>query len=121
MIVTTKMTTSTITRATKPPDRAATIHALIIGTPMGQYTAYNYAGMHALRHNLHSNRAGLGSHKPEFLQVAVSVPTSEKPGSHWKVMTELSVWSVLVSNTPLSGGVGRTQITIGEGMVDAHE
>ena len=58
--------------------------------------------------NLHSNRAGSGSHKPELLQVAVSVPTSENPGSHWKVMTELSVGLVLVSNAPLSGGVGRT-------------
>ena len=28
-------------------------------------------------------------------------------------MTELSVWSVLVSNTPLSGEEGRTQVTIG--------
>ena len=61
--------------------------------------------------NLHSNRAGSGSHEPELLQVAVSVPTSEKPGSHWKVMTELSVW--LVNNIPLSGGVGRTQVTKG--------
>ncbi len=44
------------------------------------------------------------SHKPELLQVAVSVPTSENPGSHWSVMTEPSVGLVLVSNAPLSGG-----------------
>ncbi len=62
--------------------------------------------------NLHSNRAGSGSHKPELLQVAVSVPTSERPGSHWKVMTELLVELVLVSNAPLSGGAGGTQVTI---------
>ena len=69
----------------------------------------------------HSNRAGSGSHKPELLQVAVCIPSNEKPGSHWKVMTELSVWLVLVSNTPLSGGAGRTQVTIYvQGIVDAH-
>ncbi len=35
--------------------------------------------MQALIVNLHSNSAGLGSPKPEFLQVAVSAPTREKP------------------------------------------
>ncbi len=44
--------------------------------------------------------------------MAVSVPNSKNPGSHWKVMTELSVGLVLVSNAPLSGGAGRTQVTI---------
>ncbi len=42
VIVTTKMTTSrisTITIATKPPDRAATFHAPVIAAPMGQYAA----------------------------------------------------------------------------------
>ncbi len=72
--------------------------------------------------NLHSNRAGSGSHKPELLQVALSVPTSENPGSHWKVMTEPSVGLVLVSNAPLSGGAGRTQVTRYKEMVDdQHE
>ncbi len=38
-----------------------------------------------------------GSQRPELLQVAVTAPTaptSENPGSHWKVMTEPSIWLV---------------------------
>ncbi len=78
--------------------------------------------MHAGRYrhksmNSHSNRAGSGSQRPEFLQVTVAAPTSENPGSHWKVMTEPSVklvfWDVVLRNIPLSGGpAGRTHETI---------
>ena len=50
-----------------------------------------------------------------MLQVAVAAPTSEKSGSHWKVMTEPSIRLVfrelVLSNAPLSGGAGRTQET----------
>ena len=38
----------------------------------------------------HSNRAGSGTQRPELLQVTVASPTSENPGSHWKVVTEPS-------------------------------
>ena len=32
--------------------------------------------------DMHFNRAGSGSQRPELLQDAVAAPTSENPGSH---------------------------------------
>ncbi len=94
--ITIRMTSNAITiPPTTPPATAATFLSLFVvvlspvpDKPVGHYTCI-HAGTDT-KPNLHSNRAGSGSQRPELLQVAFSV-NGENSESHWKVMTEPSI------------------------------
>ncbi len=79
---------------TTPPATAVTFPVSgSIGHYSYNYAAYKYVdiktqiNLHVIEH---LNRVGSESQRPELLQVTVASPTSENPGSHWKVMTEPS-------------------------------
>ncbi len=91
------MTVKTIAVTTTLTETAAvvdTVSERTVGGGGGQiiiYESHHAASYLCIYVQLHSNRAGSGSQRPELLQVAVFAPTSENPGSHWKVMTEPSI------------------------------
>ena len=67
---------------------------------------------HSPLFQVHTSCEGSVLHCPELLQVAVISAAGEKPGSHWKVITEPSVVirSVKFKMTPFTGSLGNKQL-----------